>query len=106
MADGVIPICAAISLPLKPRSNNIAEPIDEPRFQADIGRMVLQWPPVMLHLIDSILVSQRHKVQVLFPPQLILLVIDIIGYLTIPVEIVAYNIGISPSEAAQNLFVR
>ena len=60
----------------------------------------------MLHQIDGILVSQRHKVEILFSSKLISLVEDVITYLTISVEIVSDNIGVTFAEAANNLLVR
>ena len=94
-----------LAVPFQRIEHHIAESVDEPRLQTHVWRVVLQRLPVVLHQVQRILVSQRHKVQVLFLAQLIPLVEDVIAYLTVPVEILTDNVGIALAETAQNLFV-
>ena len=89
-------------VPFQCIEHHIAEPVDEPGLQTDIRRVILQRLPVMLHQVDGILMSQRHKVQIFLLSQLIPLIKDIIACLTIPVEILSDNVGISLTESTDN----
>ena len=77
-----------------------ASPIVASRLR--IARSSIQRLPVMLHQVDGILMSQRHKVQIFLLSQLIPLVKDIIACLTIPVEILSDDVGISLTESTDN----
>ena len=94
-----------LAVPFQCIEHHIAEPVDEPRLQTHVWRVILQRLPVVLHQVQRILVSQRHEVQVFLLTQLIPLVEDVIAHLTVPVEILTDNVGIALAETAQNLFV-
>ena len=89
-------------VPLQRIKYYIPESVDKPRLQAHIRRVILQWFPIVLHQVNGILVSQRHKIEVLFLMQLIPLVKNVVSRLTIPVEILSDNVGIPFSESTYN----
>ena len=75
-----------LAVPFQGIKHHIAKPVDEPRLQTHIRRVILQRLPIVLHKVERILVSQRHEVQVLLLAQLIPLVEDVISHLTVSVN--------------------
>ena len=92
-------------IPFQSVEHNKPEAVDHPRAERHLGRAVLERFPVVLHQVDGILVGQRHEVEILFLAELVFLVEQMIGGVTVLIEVLTDDAAVSSSESRYDFLV-